>query len=177
MPNQDVGPGGLCSGDLPIVLFPDSPKHAYYSGIIPRNCPFKPSFLELNIPHIVPKCATSCTHPTECLEQNQRIIWDHLNPHFWGRRKRGAYYSGIFYSADPPYYSKSSASIIRTSLHFLISLYRSRAGANAWSFGAGWPGLPGKVYRPSMAGLSRHAIAPRHACATAAAAALRRAMP
>ena len=112
----DLGPGGLCSGDLPIVLFPDSPKHAYYSGIIPRNCPFKPSFLELNIPHIVPKCATSCTHPTECLEQNQRIIWDHLNPHFWGRRKRGAYYSGIFYSADPPYYSKSSASIIRRSL-------------------------------------------------------------
>ena len=108
--------GLLCSGDFPIVLFSDSPKCAYYSGIIPRNCPFKPSFLELNIPHIVPKCATSCTHPTECLEQNQRIIWDHLNPHFWGRRKRGAYYSGIFYSADPPYYSKSNSSRIRQAL-------------------------------------------------------------
>ena len=48
--------------------------------------------------------------------RDQRIVWEHLNRFFFGRRQRGAYYSGIFYSADPPYYSKCNASIIRQSL-------------------------------------------------------------
>ena len=62
------------------------------------------------MPHryYIPKCATSCTSP-ECPERDQRIVREHLNRHFWGCRQRGAYYFGIFHSADPPYYSKSNA--------------------------------------------------------------------